>query len=222
MARRGSWDVCGTSYEWFDVDANVLGWWDKELVPGTTPPPPPKPKPKPPRPQSPSGGGGGQFYPDYCPPPPIEQDAAFRKKLDELLNEQPIEKYVGPFPDVEEDVEEATVVIVEVPVVVTKEVPTTIVVRASSAIGKKRTTKKKRTRSKRRATARVLKMHPNQIVILAPPPEPIVLASAPTMPWGRILLAVGAGLLIGYLIFGRKPKPEVRQGPRKGRGPRRR
>jgi len=34
VARRGSFDVNGVYYEWWDVNANVLGWFDLSLVPG--------------------------------------------------------------------------------------------------------------------------------------------------------------------------------------------
>lgn len=35
MARLCSWDINGVSYEWFDLDNTLNGWWDRDLVPGT-------------------------------------------------------------------------------------------------------------------------------------------------------------------------------------------
>ena len=67
MARLGSWDLTGYAPTWFDVDNDVNGWWDRDLVPGpSSPPPPPPPPPTPPQPAprqtTPRSGGYGSSY----------------------------------------------------------------------------------------------------------------------------------------------------------------
>jgi hypothetical protein len=57
VARLGSWDIGGYGPTWFDIDANVGGWFDRDLIPQIKAPPPPPP-PTPPAPILTGGGGG--------------------------------------------------------------------------------------------------------------------------------------------------------------------
>jgi hypothetical protein len=127
VARLDSFDVNAYPPTWFDLSADVNGWWDRDLVPGPgVPPAPPAPGPAPTPAPSPTqqgpGPGGGQPWPVFDPTfrkrkvKELEDDEDELERLFRVKEKRPIELWRDPTRplDDEPETEDDPTVIVEI------------------------------------------------------------------------------------------------------------